>query len=173
MKRFRMPSPATIIALVALFFSLGGVSYGLVITGRSIKNNTITGKDIKNRSLASRDVKRNGLGGAAISESRLGTVPSADGVLRQAVVTGNGVLQRGRGVSSVARTGEGRYQVIFDRDVRGCAYFGTVADPGAAGPPQGQVTLGALASNVNAVNVRTETSDGKAANKPFHVMVSC
>jgi hypothetical protein len=173
MKRLRTPSPATIIALVALFFSLGGVSYGLVITGGSIKNGTVTGKDIKNGSLASRDVKPNGLGGRAISEGRLGPVPSADGVLHQAVVTGNGLLARGRGVGSVTRTGNGRYQVIFDRDVRGCTYVGSVADPGAAGPPQGQVTLTSLASNVNGVDVRTETSNGAAANKPFHLVVSC
>ena len=69
MKRFRMPSPALIIALAALFFSVGGSAYGLIITGGSIKNGTVTGADIKNHSLASRDVKHNSIGGAAILES--------------------------------------------------------------------------------------------------------
>ena len=173
MKRVRMPSPALVIALVALFFSIGGSAYGLVITGKSIRNGTVTGKDIRNRSLASRDVKRNGLGGAAVSESKLGPVPSAEGIVHQAAIGANGVVARGRGVGSAARTGNGRYQVIFDRDVRSCAYLATVADPGAANPPQGQVTAGALASNVNGVDIRTETSGGAAANKPFHLLVSC
>jgi hypothetical protein len=173
MKRFRMPSPALVIALVALFFSVGGSAYGLVITGRSIKNNTVTGRDIRNHSLASRDIKRNGIGGVAISETRLGPVPNAAGLTHQAVVASNGVLARGKGVTSAARTGNGRYQVIFNQDVRNCAYFGSIADPTAAGPPQGQITLGALASNVAGVNVRTENSAGKAQNKPFHLLVSC
>jgi hypothetical protein len=160
-------------ALVALFFSVGGSAYALTITGRSIKNGTIKGVDIRNSSLASRDVKANSLGGRAISETRLGPVLNAEGITHQAVVTSNGVLARGKGVSSVARTGSGRYQVIFNRDVRGCAYFGTVADTGAAGPPQGQITAGALASSVNGVNIRTETSNGGASNKPFHLLVSC
>ena len=176
MKRLRRPSPAMVISLAALFFSLSGVSYGLIITGRSIKNGTVTGADIRNHSLASRDVKHNGLGGAAILESRLGPVPAsgtAEGIARQAVVTGAGVLARQRGVTSATRTGVGRYQVIFNRDVRSCAYVATVGDPGAAGPPQGQVTVGALASNVNGVNIRTESSQGNAQNKPFHLLVSC
>src|SRR3954454_17857720 len=99
-----------VISLAALFFSLSGVSYGLIITGHSIKNGTVTGADIKNHSLASRDVKHNSLGGAAILESKLGPVPfagTAESVSHQAVVTGAGVLARGRRVSSAARTGAG------------------------------------------------------------------
>jgi hypothetical protein len=173
MKRLR-PSPAMVVAVVALFSSLGGSAFAaLVITGHNIKNSSVTGVDIRNGALASRDIKRNSVGGAAILESKLGPVPSSEGVLHQAVVGANGALARGRGVSSATRTGPGRYQVIFDRDVRSCAYFGTVADPGAANPPQGQITLSGLASNVNGVDVRTETSDGGASNKPFHLQVSC
>jgi len=165
-----------VIALVALFFSVSGSAFALVITGRSIKNGTVTGADIKNRSLASRDVKRNSLGGAAIAESKLGAVPqagSSEGINHQAVITAGGLIARAKGVASAARTGNGRYQVIFNRDVRGCTYVATVGDPGAAGPPQGQVTVGALASSVNGVNVRTESSSGNAQNKPFHLIVSC
>ena len=47
----KRPSPALIIACVALFLSLGGVSYGVAtgfIDSREIKNNTIRTKDIRN-----------------------------------------------------------------------------------------------------------------------------
>jgi hypothetical protein len=177
MLRRLVPSPSMIVALVALFVALGGSAYAaIVITGRNIRNSTVEGGDIRNGALASRDMKRNSLGGVAILESRLGTVPSAgqaDGATRFAVVSGAGVLSRGRNVSSVARTSEGRYQVIFNRDVRGCGYFAAIGDIGAAAPPQGEISTSALASNVNAVSVRTENSAGNAADRPFHLMVPC
>jgi hypothetical protein len=174
-RRF-LPSPAMVVALVALFMALGGSAYALVITGASIKNGTVTGADIKNRSLSGSDIALNRVGGGAIKESTLGTVPSAsvsDGVARYAVASGAGVVARSRGVSSVARTSEGRYQVIFDRDVRNCAYFATIGDIGAAAPPQGEISTSALSTNVNAISVRTENSDGVASDRPFHVIVLC
>jgi hypothetical protein len=175
-KLIRRPSPSVIVAAAALFFALGGSAYGLVITGRSIKNGTVKGADIKNGSLASRDLKADSVGGHAIKESSLGTVPSAtvaDGVTRQAVVSGAGILGRGRGVSSASRTGEGRYQVIFDRDVRSCAYLASVGDTGGAAPAAGLVETAQLASNVNGVSLRTQNSNGDPADRPFHLVVSC
>jgi hypothetical protein len=96
----RLPSPALVIACVALFVSLGGVSYGLAtgsIDSREIKNNTIRSKDVRNNTLRTfdirnnevrgfdirnstiqgRDVAFNTLTGSDISESSLGKVPSA------------------------------------------------------------------------------------------------
>ena len=177
LRRFT-PSPAMVVALVALFMALGGSAYALVITGASIKNGSVTGRDIKNRSLTGNDVKGNRIGGKAIKESSLGTVPSAsiaDGVTRYAVVTSAGVAARSRGVSSVSRTAEGRYQVIFDRDVRNCAYFATIGDAGAAGPGQGDIATRQLSSNVNGVVVQTDSSGpgGPAADHPFHLIVLC
>ena len=176
MKRLRRPSPAMGIALVAQFFSLTGASYGLIITGHSIKNGSVTGADIRNHSLASRDVKHNGLGGAAILESRLGPVPAsgtAEGMARQAVVTGAGVLARGRGVTSASRVGEGRYQVLFNRDVRTCAYVASVGDAGGAAPSAGLVETSQLASNPSGVALRTQNSNGTPNDRPFHLLVSC
>jgi hypothetical protein len=176
MLRRLMPSPAMVVALVALFMALGGSAYALVITGASIKNGTVRGADIKNRSLTGTDMRRNRVGGKAIKESSLGTVPGAavaDGMTRFAVVDSNGTLARGRGVSSAARTSQGRYQVIFTRDVRNCAYLATIGGIGAAAPPQGEIATSAVATNVNAVSVRTEGSGGAAGNRPFHLIVPC
>src|SRR3712207_2058599 len=53
------PSPAMVVAMVALFVSLGGVSYGVAtgsIDSREIKNNSVRGKDIRNGTIKSRDV---------------------------------------------------------------------------------------------------------------------
>ena len=96
----RRPSPALVIACIALFVSLGGVSYGVAtgfIDSREIQNNTIRSKDvrnstvrtedirnnevrgfdIRNSSIQGRDVAFNTLTGADIEESSLGKVPAA------------------------------------------------------------------------------------------------
>jgi hypothetical protein len=90
-------------------------------------------------------------------------------------VNGNGQLVRGRDVSSVARTGDGRYQAIFNADIRGCAYFATVGHESAAGPPQNsQISVSSLGTNANGVSVRTENgNNGSEANRPFHLIVMC
>jgi hypothetical protein len=78
------------VAIVALFVSLGGVSYG-VATGtigtREIRNNSIRSSDIRNGQVSSRDlrnndvaggdVRNNSLTGADLNEDTLGKVPSA------------------------------------------------------------------------------------------------
>ena len=165
------------VALVALFMAMGGSAYALVITSGSIKNNTIRSQDVRNGGLVGKDVRADGLGGRAIKESTLGAVPVAslaDGGTHFAVVNAGGQQVRARGTTSAARTAEGRYQVIFDRDVRGCAYYATVGGPTAAAPPDnGQITTSALASNVNGVDVRTTGANGNDANKPFHLLVLC
>ena len=176
MLRRLLPSPAMVIAVIALFSSLGGVSYGLatgVINSREIQDNTILSRDVRNRGLTGLDMGVDRVGGGAVKESTLATVPSAsiaDAMARYAVVT------RGKRLIAATmrtRTATGRYQVIFDRDVRNCAYLATIADAGAAAPPQGEIAASALASNVNAVAVRTERSDGVAADRPFHLIVPC
>ena len=86
----KRPSPALVIACLALFISLGGVSYGVAtgfIDSREIKNNTIRthairnnevrGRDIRNSTIQGADVAFNTLKGADIEESSLGKVPSA------------------------------------------------------------------------------------------------
>jgi hypothetical protein len=60
----RLPSPALVIACVALFVSLGGVSYGLAtgsIDSREIKNNAVNSKDVRNNTMRSKDVRNNTL----------------------------------------------------------------------------------------------------------------
>jgi hypothetical protein len=90
LRNLRRPSPALIISLVALFVSLGGVSYGVAtgsIDSREIKNNTVRSKDIRNSQVLSRDIRNstvrgrdvatNTLGGVDINESTLGLIPNA------------------------------------------------------------------------------------------------
>ena len=177
MRRF-LPSPAMVVAVTALVMSLSGGAYALVITGKSIKNGSITNKDVRNRTLTGNDMRKDSVGGGAIDEATLGPVPSAflaAGASRFAVVNAGGQAVRGRDVSSAARTSEGRYQVIFNGDVRNCAYYATVGDESASAPPQnGQISVSSLGSNVNGVAVRTENgTNGTELDRPFHLLVMC
>jgi hypothetical protein len=99
MKRFRLPSPAMVVALGALVMGVGGnVTAAALITSAGIKDNTIrsvdvrdgtlksvdvtngslSGADIKNGAVGGVDVKNDTLTGADIAESSLSQVPSAE-----------------------------------------------------------------------------------------------
>ena len=80
MKRLasKRPSPAMVVALIALFVALGGTSYAaLRIGSKQIVNNSIRSIDVRDNTLRGKDVADNGLTGRDIVESTLGTVPSA------------------------------------------------------------------------------------------------
>lgn len=170
-----VPSPAMAVALLALFVALGGAAYAaVVVTGKQVRNGSLTGVDFKKRSLHGSKLRADSIGGGSIKESTLGPVQA---LAHQAVVAGSGALARGRGVTSAIRTAAGRYQVAFDRDVRGCAYVATVGDVSAAGPGNGAVTVASNAANGSAVDVRTFTYNNAGnpvdENRSFHLLVSC
>ena len=71
-------TPSSLLAIVALFVSLGGVSYAAATIGSAeIKDNSVKSKDVRNKTLVGKDVKPNALGGNQIDESTLGQVPTA------------------------------------------------------------------------------------------------
>lgn len=159
------PSPALVVACIALFVALGGSAYAAVV---------ISGKNVKNYSLTGKDVKKDGIGGVTVKESRLSTVPSAATLSHTASVGSLGQLVRGRGVTAAIRTGVGRYQVSFNQNVQGCVSVGSIGDPSVAGPPAGQISTAGLATNGAVVQVRTAAAnDGGVADRPFNLIVSC
>ncbi len=188
MNRTRRPSPALIIACLALFASLGGAAYAAATIGSDeIIDGSIRNRDFKDGTLRGQEAKRNGFGGGAIKESTLdasqldeddiGKVRAAgvaDGITHQAVVSETGTLSRGRGTTSVTRSGAGQYQLVFDADVKACAYSATLGDPADGAPPAGEIAVSSLAGNANGVLVVTRDSTGAAmADRAFHLIVSC
>ncbi len=88
MSRLRPPSPALVIAVIALFVALGGGAYAALRVGsaqvadnslrsRDVRNNELRGKDVRNRSLTRADVALDSLEGPQIDEPSLARVPSA------------------------------------------------------------------------------------------------
>lgn len=183
MKRFaRMPSPAMVVACLALFVALSGVSYAVATIGSNdIINGSIRNPDFKDGTLRGQEAKLDGFGPNAIKEqvldaAKLDKVTAAgvaDGAARHAVISNAGAAVRGRGVTAASQTGPGQYQVVFDSDVRACAYSATLGDESAAGPGNGQVSVTSAAANINGVRVVTRDSAGALANRSFHLIVSC
>lgn len=68
MPNFRIPSPALVISVMALVFSLAGTSYAV---------SKINGSQIKNATIAGKKLKKNTVTGKQIRESKLATVPKA------------------------------------------------------------------------------------------------
>jgi hypothetical protein len=159
------PSPSIAVALVALFISLGGVSYGLAtgsIDSREIKNNTIRtqdirnnqvrGRDIHNSTIRSPDVALDTLTGLDIKESRLGPVPRAD----SAGTAGTAALARSPvAYAHVASTGE-----VLAADSRG------VADANVSGGGTGRYCFRGLGFSFRTAQVTIDYGDSASGGNP-------
>ena len=171
-----------VVALIALFVSLGGSAYAVATIGSDdIIDGSIRNRDFKDGTLRGKEAKLNSFGANAVKESSLDAaqfrqVPSSvvtDGVTRHGVVSNVGALVRGRGITGSSQSGPGQYVVIFDRDVRGCSYFATIGDVGGAGPGNGFIATRQLPSNVAGIVVITDGQNGNPADRPFHLIVPC
>jgi hypothetical protein len=73
------PSPALVIALVALFAALGGSAYAATKIGtKQIKNGAITASKLKKEAVTAAKIKNGAISGAKLDLAQLGTVPSAN-----------------------------------------------------------------------------------------------
>ena len=66
--RSRRPSPALLVASLALFISLGGTSYAVITVGSAqIRNNSVRGVDLRNNDIRSADIRNGTLRDADLS----------------------------------------------------------------------------------------------------------
>jgi hypothetical protein len=179
-RRFRwlIPSPAMIVALVALAISLGSSAYALeVINGQQIEDNSVTGAKIQERSLRGHDLRKNSVGRLAINESRLRSVHSAKGLQLWALVKKDGTFMRGHGEDPnhpAAKEATGIYRVTFKRDVRGCSYQATIGTDVPAIPFEGgDVVASASPDKEEAVLVRTANHADDETDSAFQLGVIC
>jgi len=91
-----------------------------------------------------------------------------------AVVNADGTLARGRNAVSAARLGTGQYEVVFRKDVRKCAYVGTIGLSGSVGSSApGEITVVGRFGNDRGVFVTTHSSAGAFGDLGFHLAVHC
>ena len=174
----RKPSPATVIACIALLVSLAGTGTAatILITSKEIKDHTIQTKDISRRAqtaLRGREGPKGPRGpqGPAGPQGPQGAVGPAGPVgpvgpanVVWAFVSPTGVLLNGRGATRVERLSEGTYRVTFDRAVGSCA---KVATPYAA---TSAVGLGNFSPTETAVGIRT---GGVPIDDQFSLVIFC
>jgi hypothetical protein len=117
--RRRLPSPAMMVALIALFVALGGsATAALVITGANIKNGTVTGLDLKNGTVSGYDLKTAAVTGGKVKN---GTLMAADfkagqlptGGRAYGRVAGDGTLTRSKNVTGITHPFTGVYCIAL------------------------------------------------------------
>jgi hypothetical protein len=90
----RRPSPAMVVALIALFISLGGVSYGVAtgsVGSRELKDGAVRSRDIRDNGVRGKDIRNGSVTGADVRESSLRRVPSATSASRADTAAAAGV----------------------------------------------------------------------------------
>ena len=78
----RRPSPALVLALIALMVALAGTGTAArqaLLTGRDVKDNSLTGADIRNNSLRGADIRNGSLQYADLSRSTRNRLRAAAG----------------------------------------------------------------------------------------------
>lgn len=170
----RRPSPAMVVAMIALFVALAGTAYAAqTINGGAIKKQTIGAGKIKHKTLT----------GYQINTNKLGTVPSAQTAIRAshtywAVVNnptspGNATLARASDAGITAGESGGAVTVVFPTAVGGCADVAGRNNAGTTVPGAGTAQTNTSAANPNAIEVHTRDEKGANVDADFHLIVVC
>lgn len=177
------PSPAMVVAMIALFVAMSGAGYAASVAKNSVgtaalKSRAVTGDKIaKNTILGSRIINGT-IKGKDINLATMGTVPSASTAGSFATVTAGGVLQRNRNaVSSANQPGAGEYLVTFNGNVSNCGYYATTGSTTPLQPVSfGVANVAPAPNNPNSVVVSTYNASNAgpvAANRDFYLLVMC
>jgi hypothetical protein len=167
----RRPSPAMVVALIALVAALAGTAYAAQsINGGAIKKQTIGGGKLKKDTLT----------GFQINTNKLGTVPFAQvathtfwAVVHNPASPGNAALARASGPGITATEGGGAVTVTFPFNVSACADVAGRNNAGTSTPQSGYAQTNSSPSNPNAIEVRTRDKDGSNEDADFHLIVIC
>jgi hypothetical protein len=169
--RNRRPSPAMVVAFIALIVALAGTAYAAqTINGGAIKKQTIGGGKLKHKTLT----------GFQINTKKLGVVPSAVrathtywAVVNNPASPGNATLARASDAGISAGEGGGAVTVTFPINVTGCAEVAGRNNAGTSTPNPGYAQTNTSPANPNAIEVRTRDKDGNNEDADFHLIVVC
>ena len=167
----RGPSPAMVVAVVALIVALAGTAYAAQsINGGAIKKQTIGGGKLKKKTLT----------GFQINTNKLGVVPTAKrathtywAVANNPVGPGNATLARASDAGISAVEGGGAVSVVFPQNITVCANVADRNNAGTTVPAAGFAQTNVAPANANAVEVRTRDEKGANEDGDFHLVVVC
>jgi hypothetical protein len=165
-RRFRLPSPAIVISMVALGLVLGGTAVAASTGNADAKADTALVKKLA-PSLSVKDAAQ--LGGKPASKYAL------KNAIMWAVVSNNGstaaVARSTPGVSA-AREDTGVVAVTFPRNVSGCAWTATQGNPGNSVVLDDFATVRGDGISTQ-VLVVTYAPNGDQVDASFHLLVTC
>jgi hypothetical protein len=167
----RRPSPAMVVASIALIVALSGTAIAAQnINGGAIKKQTIGGGKLKQKTLT----------GFQINTNKLGVVPAAVrathtfwAVVNNPAGAGNAVLARSSDAGISAAEGGGAVSVTFPTNISGCADVAGRNNAGTTPPWAGFAQTNTSPANANAIEVRTRDEKGAAEDADFHLIVVC
>ncbi len=167
----KRPSPAMIVALIALVVALGGTAYAAQhINGGAIMKQTIGGGKLKKKTLT----------GFQINTNKLGIVPSANraahtywAVVNNPAGAGNAALARASDTGITAAEGGGAVVVAFPQNISGCANVAGRDNAGTTVPDSGYAQTNTSPANPNAIEVHTRDKAGANEDADFHLIVIC
>lgn len=167
----RRPSPAMLVALIALMTALAGTAYAAqTINGGAIKKQTIGGGKIKPDTLT----------GFQIKNSKLGVVPAAEkatntywAAVNNPAGAGNATLARASGAGITVVEAGGSVTVAFPENMGLCANVAGRNNTSTTVPAAGTAQTSVNAVNGNALDVRTRDAAGALEDGDFHVVAVC
>jgi hypothetical protein len=188
-KRFR-PSPALVLAMVALFVASATTGYAQVRLAR----NSVTSIHVKDRSLLAKDFRRGqlprgaqgpiGPQGPAGAQGPAGPAGSSGSAnIRWAAVRADGgIAASSGGITLAAKPGAGQYLLAFGSAVAGKLILSSSGYAGNHGDSRGETSAGPCgnpadgltcsASNTDqTVLVQTRSVAGALEDHPFYVAV--
>jgi hypothetical protein len=165
------PSPAMVVAVIALIVALAGSAYAAQrINGGAIKKQTIGGGKLKKDTLT----------GFQINNNKLGTVPGAKrathiywAVVNNPAAPGNAALARASDAGIGAAEGGGAVAVTFPQNISGCANVASRNNAGTTPPGAGFAQTNTSPANASAIEVRTRDEKGAPEDADFHLVVVC
>lgn len=167
----RRPSPAMVVAVIALIAALAGTAYAAQrINGNAIEKQTIGAGKLKKKTLT----------GFQINTAKLGTVPFAKvsthtfwAVVNNPANPGNAALARASGPNITATEGGGAVTVTFPFNVSVCANVAGRDNAGTTVPQSGYAQTNTSPANANAIEVHTRDKSGANEDADFHLIVVC
>ncbi len=167
----KRPSPAMVVALIALVAALGGTAYAA---------QSINGGSIQKQSIGAGKIKHKTLTGYQINTNKLGIVPSAKraahtywAVVNNPTNPTNATLARFSDAGISAVEAGGSVNVIFPVNISGCADVAGRNNAGTTVPNSGYAQTNVNPANPNAIEVHTRDKNGANEDADFHLIVVC
>lgn len=187
------PSPAMVVASLALLVALAGTGYAAVnlpansVGTAQLKNGAVTAVKVKRATLLKSNFAANQLprgprgfvgppgppgavGGAGARGPTGPAGPSGSGLW--AVVNPDGSLARGSGVLGTTHVSTGVFRVRFNRTITQCGWLATIGSA-ASTTKYGLIEAELASSTTDSVQVGVRDKNGVAADYGFIVTVLC